>query len=427
MQKIKIGVNMEFWTEIEAEKHIWQYGELSWAQKKSLLDDLNARFPPPEFRRHRACRQSALRNVEENKSILCGATQRYPRLINAGDSAGAPSDLAGYAVVLTAGGDGERLRASLLARGTSQAMLENFTKATFGLPGFPGGYGSLQVNCAVIADMCDRAGLNVPVIITTGPASSANARIIPSVIKAHNNFGLKNVRTLSQDERLHLTMEGTIAYVIGEHGARPITNPDETGGPFVKLSKPGFNGESTALEWLTSLGCEKIIALQATALYDPAVILAMAAAGKRHDCIGVGVLRKKFEEKDQFGTYVDMERNGKNSLVIIEQGIRNETTMRIKDASGTFYLPYNTGLYMFDIGLLSRCALPDYATPPKEVLPSLPRSPKIGYAATDIVPCAHNGAILAIEPDSYENIKNADDLEKLSAIAERHGLLKLCR
>jgi hypothetical protein len=123
---------------------------------------------------------------------------------------------------------------------------------------------------------------------------------------------------------------------------------------------------------------------------------------------------------------VSLERNGKESLVIVEQGIRNEATMGIRDETGEFYLPFNTGLYVLDITLLVKSGLPDYATPPKEILPGLPRSPKTGYAATDIMACAKHGAVLAVEPDSYAAIKSADDLDGLFALAKRYGILDIC-
>lgn len=417
---------MEQWTEALAEKHVYNFNALTAAQKKSLLDELNRRFPPQVYREHRGRQQAALKNAEEGKKVLTGAQQRFPRIIRAADLSATSSDLAGYAIVLTAGGDGERLRASLRKRGAGDADLKDFTKATFQLPGFPKGFGSLQATLAVIADLCRLGGLDVPVIVTTGPAFSHNARVVSGVITARNNFGLRHLRMLAQDERLHLTLDGTIVCAIDGDAARPVTNPDETGGPFVKLAKPGFSGESSALEWLSGLGCQKIIALQATALYDPAVVLAMAAAGKQHDCVGVGVLRTRFDKTDPFGAFVSVERSGKESLMIVEQEIRNEATMGIRDETGKYYLPFNTGLYVFDITLLAKSGLPDYATPPKEILPGLPRSPKTGYAATDIMPRAKHGAVLAVEAGSYAAIKSADDLAGLFALAKRYGIIDLC-
>ncbi|HUI93260.1 MAG TPA: hypothetical protein VLX68_13520 [Chitinivibrionales bacterium] len=415
---------MNTWTDSLAQKHVYNFSAFSAAQKKNLLDELNRRFPPPVYREHRRRQLAAIKNAEERKKIVSGAKQRFPPVINAADLNAAPSDLAGYAVVLTAGGDGERLRASLRGRGASDADLKDFTKATFQLPGFPKGFGSLQANLAVIAGLCRRGGLDIPVIVTTGPASSENARIISGVIAARNNYGIKYLAALAQDERLHLTPDGMVA-VDGDK-ARPATNPDETGGPFMKLAQPGFSGMLSALDWLSGLGCKKIIALQATALYDPAVVLAMAAAGKQHDCMGVGILRTKFDKTDQYGAFVNLEKNGTCSLVIIEQAVRNNETMKVRDKTGKLFLPFNTGLYVFDVALLSKSGLPDYATPPKEVLPGLPKSPKIGYAATDLMSCAKHGAVLSIEPDSYAVIKTADDLELLSALAKRCGIIDLC-
>lgn len=418
---------MESWTLAEARKNIYNFANLTDGQKQNLVQALDANFPPPVYRDHLARQRCALCNAESQRTILDGAKQAFPHLIQTTELKPTLSDLAGYAVVLTAGGDGERLRLSLRASGVSEDFLRDFTKATFQLPGFPAGYGSLGVNCAVIADLCRKSGINVPVVITTGPSSSVTARVIPETLTRFNCFGLASVRTVAQGERLHLTLDGKIVAVCNGDTARPAVNPDETGGPFVQLTRKGPGIEPSIVEWLHSLSVTKIIALQATGLYDPSTILAMAAAGKRHDCLGVGILRSQFEPNDPFGTFVIIGRDGKESLTIVEQGIRNDATRACTDESGRYRLPYNTGLYVFDIGLISGNTLPDYATPPKEILPSIPKSPKIGFAITDIMPRAKNGAVLAIAPDSYENIKNAGDLQKMAALAQRHGILDLCK
>jgi hypothetical protein len=425
------GNTMDLWTSSEARRCVANFDTLTAPQKASLLDILNKRFPPPVYREHCERQAVALRNAESCRSTLDGAEQTFPPLILQSDIPGTPADLAGYAVVLTAGGDGERLRASLQARlrasGANDESLKDFTKATYPLPGFPAGYGTLHANCAVIADLCRRSGTSVPVIVTTGPSLSATARVVPEALKKFKNFGLANIRTLAQDERLHLTLEGKIVPLRDGDSARPAINPDETGGPFVKLLRPGEYGEPPVAQWLLSLGCTKIIALQATGLYDPSVILSMAAAGKGRDSLGVGVLRSVFDANDPFGSFVIVKKNGRRSLTIVEQGVRSDATRRLTDASGRYFLPYNTGLYVFDIGLLSGSPLPDYATPPKEIVPSLPRSPKIGYAITDLMPFAKNGGVLAIDQGSYANLKSVDDLPRLLDLAKRCGIIDLCK
>jgi hypothetical protein len=417
---------MDLWTDVDAEKCINDYAALNAYQKKHLCDYLNKRFPPSVYFRHVSWRRKALVNSEEAKNILSKADQRYPRLFKTREIPGVAADLAGYSIVLTAGGDGVRLRSSLREQGVDEETLHDFIKATYQIPGLPKDFGSLHANLAVLSDLCAQAGFQVPVIITTGPEGSVTSRVIPEEVAKHNSFGLLYLRTLCQGERLHLTIDEKIVYVIMDGLPWPITHPDETGGPFVKLRKEGFSGTESAIDWLKGLGCTKIIALQATALFDPAIILSMAAAGKHADCLGVGMLRSSFDKKDPFGTFIAFEKQGRESVVIVEQAIRNEATMSLKDFSGQHYLPYNTGLYVFDIDLIRITSLPDYATPPKEILPSLPKSPKAGYAATDLMSLAKHPAVLAIEPDSYENIKTAADLEKLSVLARRFGIIDIC-
>jgi hypothetical protein len=418
---------MDLWTGADAERCINDYSALNSYQKKHLCDFLNKKFPPSVYFRHVSWRRKALVNAEESKNILGRAEQRFPRFFMSREIPGTPADLAGYAIILTAGGDGVRLRTSLRQQGVGEEALHDFIKATYQIAGLPNGFGSLHANCAEIADLCRQAGFQVPVIITTGPEGSVTSRVIPEEIAKHNSFGLSYVRTLCQGERLHLTLDEKIVYVIADGLPWPVTHPDETGGPFVKLRKEGFSGGESAIDWLKSLGCTKIIALQATALFDPATILSMAAAGKHADCLGVGILRSTFDKKDPFGTFIALEKYGRESIVIIEQAIRNDATMSLKDITERHFLPYNTGLYVFDIDLLRVNNLPDYATPPKEILASLAKSPKAGYAATDLIALAKHPAVLAIEPDTYENIKTAEDLERLSALAERFGIVDICK
>jgi hypothetical protein len=113
-------------------------------------------------------------------------------------------------------------------------------------------------------------------------------------------------------------------------------------------------------------------------------------------------------------------------MIIVEQEIRNETTMSLKDESDRHFLPYNTGLYAFDGALLAGSDLPDYATPAKEILPDLPRSPKVGYAATDIFGLAKNPGVLCIPPTSFAVIKTADDLGVVTALGKRFKIDRMC-
>ena len=110
--------------------------------------------------------------------------------------------------------------------------------------------------------------------------------------------------------------------------------------------------------------------------YDQRLLPLMAAAARGHDCMAVGILRENFPENDQFGAQVSLVKNSTRRLAIVEQTVRNETTRKLKDPSGAWHLPLNTGFYAIDAKLLTKGSLPDYATPPKELLPGLPRSPK---------------------------------------------------
>jgi len=383
---------------------------------------MNRSFSPDVFDDHLVKRRRALENAAVSKKLLDGAVQTFPDVVNY-QSLNTDDDgfggLSGFAVVFTAGGEGERLRLSLLEKGVPAESLRDFTKATYPLKGFYQDFGALQINLAMVSRICGRYNIDVPVIVTTGPAGSVTDRVIPNILKKHNNFGLPNVRIVPQDERLHFTVDEKIAVQFADGvPPYPVTQPDETGGPLMKLKQSNVS----TLQWLSELGCEKLLIVQGTAIYEPRMLAYMAAAAKGRDCVGVGIPRSNFEKKDPFGTFVCIERGGERSVCIIEQDIRNNETRLITDRNTGAFLPFNTGFYAVDRNLLENNDLPDYATPPKEVLPSLPRSPKIGYAATDILPLAKRPLILTVKPDMYAVIKTAEDLETMSETAVKFGL-----
>lgn len=409
------------WNDDLCNRHVVGYDELNETQREHLKKILNAKFPFDVYERHRDFRTRAFENEIKNKKMLDGAIQFYPELIRPEKIVG---NLSGCAMVMTAGGEGERLRLSLEALGHTGDKISDFTKATFPLPDFYQDFGTLQTNLALIGSLEKKYGVDIPVIVTTGPDGSATARVIPEIIEKNGRFGLKNLLVVSQGERLHLTKDDKVAWAEAEDGPEPVTHPDETGGPIMSLKekKPGM--DNTPLDWLAKRGVEKILVLQATALYNPELIFALAEADSCFDCIGAGILREKFESDDPYGTYAGIEKQGKKSVVILEQNIRNEETRGIKN--GSYHLPYNTGFYRFGTSLLDQCSLPDFATPPKEILPGLERTPKVGYAAIDLISLAQNPAVVAVPTEWFAVLKKADDLPKLAELGKSCGLDKLC-
>ncbi|MHC4885561.1 MAG: hypothetical protein ACYTGH_10800 [Planctomycetota bacterium] len=414
------------WTQQLAAERIYHFDVLSENQRAELVAVMNARFPVAVFEDHLTKRRQALKNLDVNRSILDGAEQRYPQVIASPQVCADPEALQGCGVVFTAGGDGERLRLSLEEAGVPAEELADFTKATYALPDFHQDFGTLHINCAVMADLCRRTGLEIPVVITTGPEGSVTARVIPQILERYDNFGLKTVLVVKQDERLHFTLEEKAAFVMEEGKAQPITHPDETGGPIMKLRSPLSGREESALQVLRAAGCEKLILLQGTAVYDPDVILQIASAAQGYDGLGVGIARTAFPAEDPFGTYVEVVRGMEHRLCILEKDVRNEATLSLQHEDSNEFLPYNTGFYAFDMTILESNSLPDYATPPKQVLAELEPSPKVGYAGTDILPLASHPAILSIPPESYANLKNHLDLPVLARKAREFGLKSIC-
>ncbi len=418
---------MKVWSEKLAEEKIFRFRSLSKENQNRLILFLNKSFPPEVYEKQILYRRRALNNLVSRRNILLKVEQYYPECISINDIDSFVSDLKEYAIIFTAGGEGERLRLSLKNQGITQDKLHDFTKATFPLPDFYLDFGTLQINLCLISSICRNNNVNIPVIVSTGPERSVTARVITKIIHNQNHFGLKNLRIIHQDERLHFTLEEQIVYTFVNKHPRPVTHPDETGGPIMKLKKSTSQNPESTLVWLKKSGCNKIILLQATALYNPDLIFKIASAGKNYDGLGVGIKRDSFPDNDPYGTYILIEKDRKMKLIIAEQEERNKSTLSIIDPHNNSYLPYNTGIYAFNIDLISINDLPDYATPPKEILPDIAKSAKIGYSATDIISYANKPGVLTVPKNSFCVMKNINDIKRLSLLSKKFGLHNICR
>lgn len=418
---------METWTIDALLQSVDNLHQFSEKQQEDFLELMNEKYPPRVYKNHLNQRRNAIKLMSSSRDTLNDAIQQYPALIDWSQIKTTPDSLKGFAIVFTAGGEGERLRLSLINQGYDPATLENFTKATFPLPGFYHQFGALQTNLAMISAYCSKSGIDIPVIVTTGPQGSITARVIPEILEKNHFFGIKNIRIIPQLERLHFTMDEKILCNDVSGQLTPLTQPDETGGPLMMLKQISDNSGNSVLDWLEQLSCSKLIVVQATALYDQRLLPIIAEALGNHDCLGIGILRTSFTEKDPFGTFVSIKKGSLKKTVIIEQNVRNDLTRSVKDPSEKYYLPFNTGFYAFKNSLLKNNDLPDYATPPKELIAGYERSPKIGYAATDLLPLANDPVVLAIEPDMFGVLKTADDLKLLSKLGKQFGLDALCK
>ena len=414
---------MKEWNNRLCADYVLDYDILGNNQRRHLMEHLNEKFPFDLYEKHRQMRQSAIANEKRYREELSGAKKSFPDLLfpDKNNREGSTK----YAVVLTAGGDGERLRQSLEKRGYGSEALKSFTKATFPLPDFYRDFGTLHVNLALISYLEKEYGVEIPVIVTTGPQGSATGEIIPGILKKNRWFGLRRILVIRQQERLHLTCDEKVAWFLSDDMPVPVTHPDETGGPLMSLKYRNHHGV-VPLEWLNELGVERLLVLQATAIYNPDMISTLANAEETYDCIGVGILRRSFPEDDPYGTYAAIENKGRRRVVIIEKNVRDRETEKLISPDGRYYLPYNTGFYTFKRSLLLNMSLPDYASPPKQLLPHIEPSPKIGYAATDLIGLAEKPAVLVVPEEWYRVLKNADNLPELSAIAGKYGLDKIC-
>ncbi len=412
------------WSEEELDIAVHEYSNCDDSTKKMIAAAISPLFSFDEYKDQLNKKESALENTEMGKSILSSASQLFPDTVASEFVEVNRDDLRNYGIVITAGGEGERLKVTLQEQGFTEEELVDFTKATWPLPEFTGGFGALQINLALIASLSKEIGHDIPVIVTTGPEETTTARVIPEIIKKANNFGLKKIKVIAQNERLHLTNENKIAWKIEDNCAKIATNPDETGGPLMKLLEVDQSGKSP-INWIESNGANRIMVLQGTAVYNPLLVEQIASAGIKYDGMGIGISREEFPESDPYGTFVLLEENSQKQLRIIEKNVRNSTSENLQDSDGR-YLPFNTGFYTFTTELICKNPLPDYAVPQKDLFPGYEKADKVGYAATDVIVPAQKSGVLTIPTDDFAVIKTSDDLPLLTIAAKKFNLQNYC-
>jgi len=412
------------WSEEELDIAVHDYSNCDDSTKQKIAKAINSLFTFDNYKDQLNMKMSALENTEAGKSILSSATQLFPETVASGEVVITRNDLCNYGIVITAGGEGERLKLTLQEQGFTEEALKDFTKATWPLPDFTGGFGALQINLALIASLSEEIGHDIPVIVTTGPEGTTTARVIPDIIKKANSFGLKKIKVIAQSERLHLTKENKIAWQINGDKATIATNPDETGGPLMKLLESDESGISP-VNWIESNGADHIMVLQGTAVYNPLLVEQIASAGINFDGMGIGISRESFPENDPYGTFVLLDDDSKQQLRIIEKNVRNSETEILQDNNNKF-LPFNTGFYTFTTKLLCTHPLPDYAVPQKDLFPGYEKADKVGYAATDVIAPAEKSGVLTIPTDDFAVIKTSDDLPVLSIAAKKFNLQRYC-
>ncbi len=412
------------WSEEELDIAVHDYCNCDDSAKKMIASAISSLFSFDEYKDQLNKKESALENTEAGKSVLSSATQLFPDTIASELVEVDRNDLRNYGIVITAGGEGERLKVTLQEQGFTEEELVDFTKATWPLPNFTGGFGALQINLALIASLSEEIGHDIPVIVTTGPEGTTTARVIPEIIKKANNFGLKKIKVIAQSERLHLTVENKIAWKIENNTAQIATNPDETGGPLMKLLEVDKSGKSP-IKWIESNGANRVMVLQGTAVYNPVLVEQIASAGINFDGMGIGISRDAFPASDPYGTFVLLDESSNKQLRIIEKNVRNAASEKLQDDKGK-YLPFNTGFYTFTTELISKNPLPDYAVPQKDLFPGYDKADKVGYAATDVIAPAQKSGVLTIPTDDFAVIKTSDDLPVLTIAAKKFNLHEFC-
>lgn len=387
-----------------------------------LLEFLNENCPLKSFLREIEERKIALKNMEETTRLLEGATQKFPKAYDFSEIVFDENSLKKVAFFFTAGGEGQRLAQSLNKNEADKKFLENFTKATIEIKDFPEKFGTLMINLCIVKSLSDTYKIDFPVIISLGPIGSTTSKVIPKEIASFNNFGLKNIHYILQGERLHLSNEEKISLEIKNGEIKVAKNPDESGGPL-----KAFYDNKELIKNLEKNGVSKILIIQGTGIFNPDILKNTASIKADHDCYILGLPRQKFEKSDQLGTIELIEKNGKTTLRILEAHSINDTTREIQNAEKSKFLPANTGMFLFDLALFSKkLPISFYATAPKEISFSKKIAPKIGYSATDFTVFAENPAVIIISPGDFAVLKNVENMEDLSALGKKFGLIKLC-
>lgn len=411
------------WTDQQLENAVHNFSEQDRETQQKISEAVSSFCSYDEYLAQVEKRNNALENTVKGQNLLSQMEQKFPQTISSEEISSSREDLKEYGIVITAGGEGERLMISLMEQGVSEEDLQDFTKATWPLPEFPGNNGALQINLSLLSKISSEIGHDIPVIVTTGPEGTTTARVIPKIIKEADSFGLKNLKVIAQDERLHLTCDNKVAWKLENDEITLATNPDETGGPLMKLLEQE-NGE-TPLEWLENHGASKVMVLQGTAVYNPKLVEQIASAGKNFDGMGIGISRSSFPESDPYGTFIIAAHEGTESLRIIEKSVRNSVTESLQDDAGK-YLPFNTGFYSFTTELLKSNPLPNYASPVKSIFPGYENAEKVGYAATDVIAPAEKSGVLTIPETDFAVIKTSDDLPVLTKAALHFSLDSYC-
>lgn len=413
------------WTTEQLIKAVANFESASESTQTAIAEAVSSFCTFDEYLIQVEKRESAIKNTVEGQSLLATSEQTFPETVDTSDVTPSTDTLSKFGIVITAGGEGERLMLSLKDQGFSDEELKDFTKATWPLPEFHGDNGALQINLSLLSSISKEIGYDIPVVVTTGPEGTTTARVIPEIIEKANNFGLKNLKVIAQNERLHLTKENLIAWKEDNGTVTLATNPDETGGPLMKLLEKDSSGR-TILQWLKEAGASHIMVLQGTAVYNPTLVEQIASAGLNYDGMGIGISRSSFPESDPYGTFVTVANNNGNQLKIIEKAVRNSTTESLQDNDGKF-LPFNTGFYTFTIDLIESNPLPDYASPDKVLFEGYTNAEKVGYAATDVIAPAQKSGVLTIPETDFAVIKTAEDLPVLTKAATRFNLSQYCQ
>ncbi len=409
-------INSASWSAAEIDKYCYLSGEAKNFSVAAIAEYLNNNVPYASYLAEREKWVEAQSNSRANSEAAETLPLSFPEIAD-GAAAFSLESFNNTAIILTAGGEGERLRKSLIAAGASPDELKDFTKATWPLDGQTKAASTLGYNLLFFRAIGRALGQKLLIIVTTGPLGSDTARILPAYLETFQDEYL-DIITLPQGQRFHLTTGGQLVLSAAGPHLSVACNPDETGGPFMALKNPHERDAKGLIHYLLAKGLINCLALQATTICQPLWVSSLPAALKKAEVAVMGVRRDTFAPDDPFGTIVRFNAAGGDYTQIVEAHNRRPAIYSVRDEKYGF-LPYNSGMYAFKTELLATARLPDFICPPKMITPELPPAGKVGYAATDLLSLSPKVAVCLTKADSFAAFKGLADTQNLIAAATK--------
>jgi phosphomannomutase len=380
--------------------------------RKRLLDDPGKRAMNERLRSTTTSVKELLAMLGEAATVHDNEVFRFPETTPIGDvpAQAVRANIGATAMVFTAGGLGTRIitelgriRDSGDHPGTLRSLAETiyereitdtefegfvefrrqlkalsdeeFDTITKPITPFIGGKSPLQINLERTARLCEKYGVDIPVVIQVSAPTIQGTKMM---LAKHNNFGLRNVILVSQDEN---PMVDQITGRFFNVGGELLTSPDGSAGAVEALANPAevisstVDGAAepslTAVDWLERFQVANVTVMNGDALTPQDYMEALIGVDRDADGVAIGVdypprMKMKSDgtmvHEFTIGTHVVIEdvTTGKTRLENVEyadrtmhkgpEGTLAEAITR-HEASGNT-VSANIGVYRFSLDVI---------------------------------------------------------------------------